>query len=200
MERNNKEATGDMGTVLHDADIRDDLCVYLEELHGKVRFFDELTMGKSRADIVMVTEEGLIGVEIKSDADTYDRLARQVKDYDRFFDKNYVAAGTSHAHHIREHVPEHWGIITVERIAGELDFYLLREPGNSPKVRLTNQLSLLWRRELAALQKDNGLYKYPGKSKMYVKKYLLDSVDKDLLKKQMIEVLFERDYSQFHEG
>ena len=124
MERNNKEATGDMGTVLHDADIRDDLCVYLEELHGKVRFFDELTMGKSRADIVMVTEEGLIGVEIKSDADTYDRLSRQVKDYDRFFDKNYVAAGTSHAHHIREHVPEHWGIITVERIAGELDFYL----------------------------------------------------------------------------
>ena len=200
MERNNKEATGDMGTVLHDADIRDDLCVYLEELHGKVRFFDELTMGKSRADIVMVTEEGLIGVEIKSDADTYDRLARQVKDYDRFFDKNYVAVGTSHAHHISEHVPEHWGIITVERIAGELDFYLLREPGNSPKVRLTNQLSLLWRRELASLQKDNGLYKYPGKSKMYVKKYLLDSVDKDLLKKQMIEVLFERDYSQFHEG
>ena len=90
MERNNKEATGDMGTVLHDADIRDDLCVYLEELHGKVRFFDELTMGKSRADIVMVTEEGLIGVEIKSDADTYDRLARQVKDYDRFFDKNML--------------------------------------------------------------------------------------------------------------
>ena len=63
-------------SILHDADIRDDLCIYLEEKYGQVRFFDELSMGKSRADIVMVTEEELIGIEIKSDADTYDRLSR----------------------------------------------------------------------------------------------------------------------------
>lgn len=41
-------------------------------------------MGKSRADVVMVLEEELVGIEIKSDADTYARLSRQVKDYDRF--------------------------------------------------------------------------------------------------------------------
>lgn len=187
-----------MENVLHDADIRDDLCLYLEELHGQVRFFDELTMGKSRADIVMVTQQELVGVEIKSDADTYERLSRQVKDYDRFFDRNYVVVGTSHAHHIREHVPEHWGVITVESDGKGLDFYLLRRPEKSPKMRFTNQMSLLWRRELAALQQKNGLYKYPGKSKMYVKKYLMDSVDKSILKQQMLETLFERDYSIFN--
>ena len=186
-----------MGAVLHDADIRDDLCVYLEEMYGRVRFFDELTIGKSRADIVMVTEQELIGVEIKSDADTYDRLSRQVKDYDRFFDRNYVVVGTTHAHHIREHVPEHWGVITVEADVNGLDFYLLRQADKSPKMRFTNQMSLLWRIELASLQQENGLYKYPGKSKMFVKKYLVDSVDKDKLKKQMIETLFERDYTIF---
>ena len=53
-------------------------------------------------------------MEIKSDADTYERLPRQVKDYDRFFDYNYVVVGTSHAHHIWEHVPEYWDVITVE--------------------------------------------------------------------------------------
>ncbi len=188
-----------MGAVLHDADIRDDLCDYFEEKFGKVRFFDELTMGKSRADIVIVTEQGLIGAEIKSDADTYDRLSRQVKDYDRFFDRNYVVVGTSHAHHIREHVPDHWGVVTVEEDVKGLDFYLLREAQISPKVKLTNQLSLLWRREFAALQKENGLYKYPAKSKSYVKKYLLESVPQELLKEQMLEVLFNRDYSIFHE-
>ena len=52
--------------ILHDSDIRDDLCSYLEERFRKVRFFDELTMGRSRADIVMVTEQGLYGIEIKS--------------------------------------------------------------------------------------------------------------------------------------
>ncbi|MBO6215963.1 MAG: sce7726 family protein [Lachnospiraceae bacterium] len=185
--------------VLHDADIRDDLCIYMERKYGKVRFFEELTMGKSRADIVIVTEEGLVGVEIKSDADTYERLPRQIKDYDRFFDYNYVVVGSSHSQHIREHIPEHWGVITVERDGGALDFYEMRDPSVSPKVRFTNQMSLLWRRELAELQKQNGLYKYPGKSKMYVKKYLMKSVERSELKRQMLEVLFERDYSIFEE-
>ena len=185
--------------ILHDSDIRDDLCSYLEERFGKVRFFDELTMGRSRADIVMVTEQGLYGIEIKSDADTYDRLSRQVKDYDRFFDRNYVVVGSSHGHHIREHVPDHWGVITVERDSSGLDIYLLREAADNKKVRLTNQMSLLWRRELAALQQQNGLYKYPGKSKAYVKKYLMEQVTPDELKAQMLSVLFERDYTIFEE-
>lgn len=188
-----------MERVLHDADIRDDLCDYLEVKFEKVRFFEELTMGKSRADIVVVTDQGLIGVEIKSDADTYERLSRQVKDYDRFFDRNYVVVGSSHGHHVREHVPDHWGVITVEEIDGKLDFYLLREAGENKKVKLTNQLSLLWRREYAELQAKNGLYKYPGKSKAYVKKYLLEKVPEEDLRKQMIEVLFDRDYSVFEE-
>ena len=50
--------------MLYDADIRDGLCDFLEEQYGKVRFFDELVIGRSRADIVMVTMEGLTGVEM----------------------------------------------------------------------------------------------------------------------------------------
>ncbi len=185
--------------MLHDADIRDDLCDYFEQRYGKVRFFEELTMGKSRADIVLVTEDGLIGAEIKSDADTYERLSRQVKDYDRFFDMNFVVVGSSHGAHISEHVPEHWGIITVEEDGSGLDFYELRQPCKSPKVKLNNQLGLLWKRELAILQEQNGLCKYSDKSRMFRKKYLQEKVDKDLLKEQMLEVLFERDYSIFEE-
>ncbi len=194
-----KDLNLSMRELLHDADIRDDLCIYLESKFGKVRFFDELTMGKSRADIVVVTEHGLIGVEIKSNADTYARLSRQVKDYDRFFDQNYVVVGSTHGQHIREHVPDYWGVVTVEQEGEGLDFYLLREALLSPKVKLTNQMSLLWRRELAALQKKNGLHKYPGKSKAYVKKYLMESVPEEELKGQMIEELFDRDYLVFEE-
>ena len=68
---------------LHDRDIREPLFEFLEETYGRIRILEEKTMGKSRADIVMVTPEYLYGIEIKSDADTYARLARQVKDYDR---------------------------------------------------------------------------------------------------------------------
>lgn len=72
-------------TMLKDKDIREPLFDFLEEQYGKVRIIEEKTMGKSRADVVMVLEEELVGIEIKSDADTYARLSRQVKDYDRFF-------------------------------------------------------------------------------------------------------------------
>lgn len=183
--------------ALKDADIRDPLCDYFEEKYGEVRFFEELTMGKSRADIVLVTQDALIGAEIKSDADSYDRLARQVKDYDRFFDLNYVVVGSSHALHVEEHVPAHWGIISVERAGAHLDLYELRAPAPHKKVRLTNQLELLWRREFAALQAANRLHKYAGKSRAFVKKYILASIPPESLKRQILDTLRERDYSEF---
>ena len=66
--------------MLHDKEIREPLFDYLEETYGKIRIIEEKSMGKSRADVVMVTTESLVGIEIKSDADTYSRLSRQIKD------------------------------------------------------------------------------------------------------------------------
>ena len=181
--------------MLRDKDIRDGLCDYLEEKYGKIRLFEELTMGKSRADIVMVTKNGLFGVEIKSDADTYQRIERQVKDYDRFFDYNIVAVGTTHATHVREHVPEHWGVITVELVDGILDFYEYRSPKSSPKVRLTNQMHFLWKSEMRHIQDKYNLYKYSDKSRAYIRKYLMDKIPADELQSCLIEELFEREYN-----
>ena len=65
--------------MTHDKDIREPLFDFLEEQYGKIRIIEEKTMGRSRADAVMVTDNGLYGLEIKSDADTYARLSRQVR-------------------------------------------------------------------------------------------------------------------------
>lgn len=184
-------------TMLHDADIRDNLCLYLEEQYGEVRFFEELTMGKSRADIVMVTRDAIYGIEIKSDADTYSRLKRQVRDYNKYFDYNLLVIGSTHAIHAEEHVPKHWGIISVELIKDRMDFYPIREADVSPKTTLKNQLSLLWRRELTQIQQINNLHKYAGKSRAYVQEYILNTVEPELLKRQIIDILFERDYTIF---
>ena len=92
--------------MLYDKDIREPLFEYLEEIYGKIRILEEKKTGKARADVVMVTPDALYGIEIKSDADTYTRLERQVREYDRFYDYNYVVVGTRHALHIREHVPD----------------------------------------------------------------------------------------------
>ena len=185
--------------MLHDADIRDSLCLFLEEKYGKVRFFDELRIGNSRADMVMVTEHDLIGIEIKSDADSYTRLPTQIRDYDAYCDASILVIGSSHAGHAAEHVPEHWGILTVNREGDGLDYYELRQPTHTGKTKLRAQLRLLWRRELVHIQAKNGLYKYKGKRRAFIEKYLLDSVDSEALKVCLIDELFERDYSVFEE-
>ncbi len=185
--------------MLLDKDIREPLFEYLEEQHDKVRILEEKTMGHSRADVVMVLEEEVVGVEIKSDADTYARLSRQVKDYDRFFDRNLVVVGTSHAHHVAEHIPDYWGIITVEEQGENCDFYMLREALENPKKKMIHKIRLLWRPELAHIQEINGMPAYKQKSKDFVQKKILEKIPEEVLQKQISDELFERDYTTIQE-
>lgn len=183
--------------MLHDGDIREPLFDFLEERLGKIRIIEEKTMGRSRADIVMVLPEALAGIEIKSDADSYARLARQVEDYDRYFDFNYVVVGSTHAAHIREHVPGHWGVISVEEpeAGGALDFYVIREAARNPFMEPEKKLRLLWRPELAHIQEKNGMFRYGSASKEFVRRKILECVPPELLWRQFSEELFERDYT-----
>lgn len=181
--------------VLYDKDIRDPLFDFLEERYGKIRIIEEKTMGRSRADALMVTPELMIGIEIKSDADTYARLSRQVKDYDLYFDCNYVVAGSTHAAHVHEHVPPWWGIISVELWTDKVDFYVVREAERNPKVVPERKLSILWRPELSHIQALNGMAKYRDKSKNFVQKKILEKVPEEILQRQICQELFERDYT-----
>ena len=186
--------------MLYDRDIREPMFEFLEEQYGKIRILEEKQMGRSRADIVMVLPEAVAGIEIKSDADSYARLKRQVKDYDLFFDYNYVAVGSSHGFHIEEHVPSWWGIITAEAVReGEkdkIDFYVLREAKKNPKRNLKQKLGLLWRPELAHIQEINGMARYREKSKAFVVGKILEKVPEEILGKQISEELFQRDYTE----
>lgn len=86
---------------------------------------------------------------------SYARLSGQVKDYDKYYDYNYVVVGTSYALHIREHVPPYWGVITVEMVDDRFDFYILRQPQMNPKVTWKKKMEILWRPELAMIQEWN---------------------------------------------
>ncbi len=182
--------------VLYDKDIREPLFGFLEETYGKVRILEEKRTGAARADVVMITPEILYGIEIKSDADTYTRLAKQVKYYNWYYDRNIIVVGTSHAMHVAEHVPDWWGIITVEPDAnGDADFYVLREAGVNPRVKDKRKITILWRTELNHLLEQNKLPKYKAKSKLFVQEKLLERVPPEILWPQAYEELFERDYN-----
>lgn len=185
--------------MLYDADIREPLFEFLEDNYGKIRIIEEKQIAKSRADVVMVMPDGIVGIEIKSDADTYARLERQVKDYNRYFDFNYVVVGSKHARHVSEHVPKWWGIISVELIHGKVDFYVIREPSKNPKMKIKKKLSILWRPELAHIQEINKMPKYKQKSKDFVMEKILLKVPEDELNYQISEELFQRDYNTISE-
>ena len=190
--------------MLKDQDIREPLFDFFDEKFGKVRIIEEKQIAKSRADVMLVLEEKLIGVEIKSDADTYARLARQVKDYNKFFDYNYVVVGSSHSKHIEEHVPEYWGIIEAISKEESVEFNVLREPEINKRAQRTykmkRKLSILWRPELSHIQEINGMRKYKQRSKDFVITKIMEKVPWDLLHRQISEELFQRDYNTISEA
>ncbi|MCR4611385.1 MAG: sce7726 family protein [Lachnospiraceae bacterium] len=185
--------------MIYDKDIREPLFDLLEEKYGKSRILEEKQIGGARADAVMITESAIYGIEIKSDADTYTRLARQVAYYDMYYDYNYVVVGGTHGSHISEHVPDYWGIITVEEGDDGLDFYFLREPKVNPKLNWNNKIEILWRLELAHIQELNDMPAYKQKSKKFVSDKIIERVPHDILQQQFLAELFERDYDTIAE-
>lgn len=185
--------------MLYDKDIREPLFDYLDINFGKNRIIEEKRIKKCRADVMMVLDEALVGIEIKSDADTYARLEQQVKYYNQFFDYNIVVVGSTHGNHISEYVPEWWGIITVEEQNGKIDFYEFRKMQPNPKCKqqafLKRQITFMWRPELAHIQELNNMPKYKQKSKKFVLDKIIEKVDKEILKRQICEELFQRDYN-----
>ncbi len=207
--------------MLLDKDIREPLFEFLEERYGKVRILEEKTVGSSRADVVMVIPDKVVGIEIKSDADTYTRLERQVADYDLYFDQNIVVVGSTHASHVAEHVPDYWGIVSVEeydtgenadvnvggkatgggtsdpsdKVMHKIDFYVVREMQPNPKADILRTIRILWRPELAHIQETYSLPMYKGKSKDFVRTLIVDRLPVEIVHHEISEILFERDYA-----
>ena len=190
--------------ALLDKDIREPLFFFLEEKYGKVRILEEKNIGRSRADVVMVTDGAIFGIEIKSDADTYARLSRQIEDYDLYYDMNIIVVGSTHALHVREHVPEYWGVISVEPDGGGLDFYVVREPSANGSVTFRKKLEFLWRPELVKIQEKHEMPAYKEKSRSFVVDKIATRVEEgniaeDELQSEICELLFERDYNTIFE-
>ncbi|WP_051234147.1 sce7726 family protein [Butyrivibrio sp. NC3005] len=160
--------------MLLDKDIRKPLGLFLQHEYGKIKIIEEKMIGNSRADLLVITSNALIGVEIKSDADTYARLSSQTEDYDTIFDYNIVAVGSSHAFHIEEHVPKHWGIITIDEIEEGVDFYFLRKPAKNDKALIERKLELLWRPEFNVVLQNHNMPKYSSSSKPFLIKKIIE--------------------------
>lgn len=145
---------------LNDKDIRKVIYDSFSGNRDETRILEEFPMGDSRADMLMVTKTKLIGLEIKSDRDSFERLARQVRDYEKFFDTNYLVVGTYHVEEALRTVPAHWGIFEVyETEDGSYVMECVRGAGMALKDNMEEKLYLLWRNELMRIVRDYRLAK-----------------------------------------
>lgn len=177
---------------MKDGSIRRVIFDYLEENAGKIRIFEESPIKNSRCDFYTVTDR-LTGYEIKSDADTYDRLAGQIKDYDAFFDENYVVVGATHRGVIKK-IPPYWGVISITDAEDGFEVETVRPAAQNPKLKRKNQIMKLWNPEITDIMKRNGLHVYFGKSKSFRAAKLIGALDDSTLKSEICAELFERDY------
>lgn len=188
--------------MLYDTDMREILFETYENTGERLRIFEELVIGKSRADAIMVKEDEIIGFEIKSDKDSLVRLTTQVKNYERFCNKCYIVTGIHYIDKIEEAVPKHWGIYDIIRDEeGNLHMEMFREAKKNPKerptVKLKNQMSLLWRMELIKIVKDYKLGGVTTRNKRQLRELIIEKLGKDEAKRLTYESLIERDYSIF---
>lgn len=177
---------------MNDKEIRKILISWLQAGNSEIRIYQEKSIGASICDLMAVTD-CLTGYEIKSDLDNYQRLDRQIKNYDKIFDKNYVVVGQQHHTTVEERVPSHWGIIVIMND----QVYTARE-AQYGKPSLKNKLRLLWKIELINILCRLNLPPCTYKSKDYIIEYLLSENQEKQIQNALVYELMHRDYSLFN--
>lgn len=187
---------------LKDAQMRTLLFEYYESRNQRLRFFEEFWFGrKTRADALLVTEEEMIGFEFKSDKDTLSRLEHQIQDYERFCDRNYLVTGWKYRDRALSEIPEHWGAYCIyldEENVLQLECLRKAQP-NQKRMRLHNQLRLLWRSELIPIIRKYKLGGVSAKNKLTLVRTMEHNLSVETLRKELHDALIERDYTLYTE-
>jgi hypothetical protein len=107
-----------------------------------------LEHGICRVDVAVVNGR-LHGYEIKSDADTLERLPAQALVYSRVLDRVTLVVGERHVNEAEKLVPRWWGIQLVSPAnTGILRICAARPARPNPNVSAFHLAHLLWRSEL----------------------------------------------------
>jgi hypothetical protein len=141
---------------MRDRDVRSELHRQLNTEHRgdpTTRILDELGLrhGASRVDVAVVNGT-LHGYEIKSDSDTLERLASQVRVYTSVLDLATLVVGKKLAQRARKRVPKWWGIkIATEDAKTGTILEDERLPTPNEKIDPIALAELLWRTEAMEL-------------------------------------------------
>lgn len=165
---------------MRDIDIREPLIEKIKQqnLGHDHRIIPEMAIcdGRSRVDIA-VANGNLYGYEIKSDADTLERLSAQGDCYNKTFDKVFIVVGSKYQNVISEYIPDWWGIYVA--YYDRRQRVVLKECRRGKKnknISSESLLELLWREEIESLLKDYGFKSLSGKNRRVLRKMAAENI------------------------
>jgi len=134
----------------------------LMEHHGdsSTLVLDELGLrhGTCRVDIAVVNSF-LHGYEIKSDADTLDRLPGQVSIYSAVLDRVTLVVGKTHVAKVEAIIPDWWGVkVVTAGPRGGINFENYRPVTMNPTINPVALAELLWRPEVVTILQKLGTH------------------------------------------
>ncbi len=173
---------------MRDRDVRQALhSKVLKEHHGDANtlVLDELGLrhGICRVDVAVVNGY-LHGFEIKSDADTLERLPGQVAIYNAVLDRSTLVVGEKHAEKAHTKIPDWWGVkVVIAGPRGGIAFDSVRLPKLNTAIDAVALAELLWRPEAVEILRERGAPEpMLRRPRAVLYKYLAETVELDVLR------------------
>jgi hypothetical protein len=118
---------------LNDGEVRARLLQYLAKRGFSPVEEVALAWNRTRIDVVGMHGGVLCGFEIKSEADTLERLKKQAQRYRRYFEKLYLVGAEGHLEGARLVLPGYWGIWAVRAHGRGVHIIRRTPPAQSPR-------------------------------------------------------------------
>lgn len=133
-----------------ESQLREALRSYLATRAAKsvARIVEELGVerGAARIDFAVITDR-LLGFEIKSDLDSFDRLSNQIHAYNRVFDEITLVSGPALAEDALRILPSWWGVMVAEWKVDGIALNIVRTARKNPIQEPLSVAMLLWKTE-----------------------------------------------------
>jgi hypothetical protein len=167
---------------------------YFSHEPGTIRI-EELGIlnGSSRVDLAVINGS-LHGYEIKSAADTLERLPSQVQAFSSVFDTVTLIVADRHAVEGATLIPSWWGIYqATEKPDGSVNLQLRRRPKRNREVHPVSLASLLWRDELIQVLASRGVTGVANKNREALHHVIAETIQIDDLRSTVRSVLKSRE-------
>lgn len=182
---------------MRDIDIRGPLIQKLNIQNNghDYKIIPEMTIcdGMSRVDVA-VANGNLCGYEIKSDADTLERLESQKEYYNKTFDKVFIVVGEKYQGIILDYVPDWWGVyIAYYDKNNNVCFKEKKRGRKNRNISAESLLELLWRDEIEKLLKEHGFKSLSKKNRRVLRKIAMENIPLSTIRNYTRESLKNRE-------